>query len=103
MSERLEEFRKELVHAGALEYLKDKEALREFIGPGGVKLTGIEQLRYYRDAQNDPGMMAEIVKNRQEYSKVPPDQLPWSFVRWIERMEAMGATESPEPESLEPR
>ena len=89
MSERLEDFRGEVVHEGALTYLKDKEALRDFVGPGGVKLNKIEQQQLHRDALNDPQMMMEIIQNRQEYHKMPPDQLPWDFVRWTERMQAM--------------
>lgn len=99
MSERLEDFRKELVHEGALTYLRDKEAMREFVGPGGVKLNKIEQLQLYGDALNDPEMMMGIIQNRQEYHKMPPDQLPWDFVRWIERMQAMGASQTGDEES----
>ena len=93
MTDRLEDFRQELVHEGALAYLNDKEELRDFVGPGGVKLNRVEQLKLYKDALDDPEMMMGIIQNRQEYHKMPPDQLPWDFVRWTERMQAMEASE----------
>ena len=95
MSERLADRHGKRVQEGARKYLDRKRMLRDFVGPGGVKLTRVEQQQLYKDALDDPDMMLGIIQNRQQQNKVPPDQLPWDFVRWIERMEAMGATERP--------
>ena len=91
MTERLHDRHVKRVQEGARRYLESKRALRDFVGPGGVKLNRREQLELYRDALNDPEMMLGILQNRQEQNKVPPDQVPRDFVEWINRMQAMEA------------
>ena len=86
---RLFERHQKRVQEGAKRYLEQKRALRDFVGPGGVKLTRREQLDLYREAINDPEMMTGILQNRQEVNKIPPDQVPRDFVEWLQRMQAM--------------
>jgi len=96
--ERLEDRRKELIQEAARRYNEDKKMLREFIGPGGVKLNKQEQQEIYQEALNDPEKMLGILQNLQNKHKMPPDQVPRSFVEWLEEMRAttpLGATEAP--------
>jgi len=96
MSERLFDRHRERVQMGARRYLEAKRSLRDFVGPGGVKLTREEQLQLWRDAQSDPDMMLGILQNRQTLSKVPPDQVPRDFCEWDKRMQKMAQeTEGP--------
>ena len=94
MSERLFDRHQKRVQEGARRYLEQRRTLRDFVGPGGVKLNREEQLGLYREALNDPDMMLGILQNRQQVNKMPPDQVPKDFIEWLDRMAAMEATES---------
>lgn len=86
--ERLEERRKELIEEAARRYNEDKKMLREHIGPGGVRLSKEEQQEIYQEALNDPEKMLGILQNLQNRHKMPPDQVPRSFVEWLDEMGA---------------
>lgn len=88
MSERLHDRHKERVREGARRFLEHRRALREFVGPGGVKLSDEEQHELYQRAKADPEMMLSILQKRQEEHKLEPTQIPRDFVEWVERMEA---------------
>lgn len=92
MSERLEERRKEIIQEAARRYNENKKMLREFIGPGGVKMNKEEQQLLYQDALNDPEMMLGILQNRQAAHKLPPDQVPRDWVGWLTEMQEMDAS-----------
>jgi len=95
MSERLFDRHRPRRQMGARRYLESKRLLRDFVGPGGVKLTREEQLLLWRDAQSDPDMMLGILQNRQTLSKVPPDQVPRDFAEWDLRMQKMAQEQVP--------
>lgn len=102
MAERLHDRHDERVREGALRYLEHKRALREFVGPGGVRLSDEEQRELYQKAKADPMMMLSILQARQEEHKLEPTQVPRDFVSWVQKMEAT-ETETSEPESSVPQ
>ena len=89
MSERLWERHKKRVSEGARRYLDHKKALRDFIGPGGIKLNREEQYQLYQEALNDSQMMLGILQNLQQQHKLRPEQVPRDFVEWFDKMRAM--------------
>lgn len=94
MTERLHDRHKERVREGALRYLEHKKALRQFTGPGGVRLSDEEQRELYQQAKADPAMMLSILQARQEEHKLEPTQVPRDYVDWVQRMEATDADEA---------
>ena len=95
MSERLFDRHRARVQMGARRYLETKRNLRDFVGPGGVKLSRAEQLGLYRDALNDSDLMLGTLQNRQQVNKMPPDQIPRDWVEWLSRMEKMAQEQVP--------
>lgn len=102
MSERLWDRHEQRVHEGALAYLEQKRALREYAGFGGIKLTETEEREIYQEVKANPAKRLSVLQNRQRAHKQAPWQIPKDLIKWIQKMEATGTTESPQPESLAP-
>jgi len=89
MAERLYDRHKERVEEGAEKLVEHRKMLRDFVGPGGIKLNREEQLNLYLEALNSPEMMLGILQSRQQERGLRPEQVPRDFVNWIDKMRAM--------------
>lgn len=66
-----------------------KDMLREYVGPGGIRLSKSEKLQLFRVARTNPDLRMAILQAEQERFKMKPDQIPKTLIRELQRLQAM--------------
>lgn len=69
-----------------------KDMLREYVGPGGVRLSKSEKRQLFRVARENPELRMAILQAEQERFKMTPKQIPKTLISDLQRLQAMDSS-----------